>query len=143
MLEDLPIPYSETKTRPHLTSEGFWEKKKLDVKKTEAIKKAYMIEYPPKQYVTQNLMEREVRKGLTKCVEDVYKKRKLHSLTFLLFRFNFFDNTCLIRYAVITCIQFIPYIILSFFKYILGFNFFHDTQFNLLFTVAVMVGFFR
>ena len=53
-----------------------------------------MIEYPPKQYVTQNLMEREVRKGLTKCVEDVYKKRKLHSLTFLLFRFNFFDNTC-------------------------------------------------
>ena len=43
---------------------GVLNKKRLDIRKTEAIRKASISDFPPKQYETSQMVERDIREGV-------------------------------------------------------------------------------
>ena len=55
---------------------GVLNKKKLDIRKTEAIRKACISDFPPKQYETSQMVERDIREGVDEMCRRCIRKQK-------------------------------------------------------------------
>ena len=55
---------------------GVLNKKRLDIRKTEAIRKACTSDFPPKQYETSQMVERDIREGVDEMCRRCIRKQK-------------------------------------------------------------------
>ena len=50
------------------------------MRKTEAIKRACLIEFPPKQYEGNSIIEREIREGVDEMCRRCLRRQKLSNI---------------------------------------------------------------